>query len=313
MTRDEVAGGLFALLSGRGGLSAEQLPAVLAAGGIALDGRRVAGWDQPLRPGASLVVTLSERGRKPAGAPTLDSGRLLYLDEAMVVVDKPPFLMAQGTAADAQAGLDSAVSRLLRARGERSVFVGLVHRLDAETSGVTVLGRTPAAVSALAAQFRLGSVSKSYRCLVGGVPGWTGHTVDAPLGADPQRPGWQCISPRGRPALTRLQCEARFDDGAGLQAAMVVAQPATGRTHQIRVHLASAGHPLLGDRRYGGAQLLTSARGDRLLVPRVALHAASLALTHPDGHPLRFEAPWPTDLAAVEQTLSALCRSAPAD
>ncbi|MFM2152665.1 MAG: hypothetical protein RL199_1100, partial [Pseudomonadota bacterium] len=264
---------LDALATGRGGLSPELFASALQAGGVTIDGRRVADGARPLALREQLLVTLLERGRLAAGASVLDAARILLLDPDVVAVDKPPHLAAQGTLSDASAGLDAAVSRLLAARGRRP-FVGLVHRLDLETSGVTVFGRTPEAVTGLAAQFRDGTVEKRYRLLVAGAPRWNETVVDAPLAGDVHRPGHQVVSPRGRRAKTVFTCLTRFSRG-GVEAALLEARPVTGRTHQIRVHAAHAGLPLLGDRKYGGTGLLTLDGGVRLSCPRVTLHAAS--------------------------------------
>jgi 23S rRNA pseudouridine1911/1915/1917 synthase len=290
-----------ALLETRGGLSPETVDAALARGGVSVNRHRVASPDHPLAARDVLEAHLVERGRAPEGPPALDRDRILHLDADLVVVDKPPFVAAQGTLSDAAAGLDQAVSRLLASLGERHRTVGLVHRLDLETSGVTVFGRHPAAVRALSLQFRDGRVEKRYRALAQGLPGFDAATCDQPLGGDPNRPGLQCVSPRGRPASTAFRTLRRFD---GPGAALLEARPATGRTHQIRVHALSLGHPLLGDRRYGGPALLTTPAGRRLLAPRVALHALSISFSHPTGRACTFEAPWPADLHAIEQALA---------
>lgn len=276
----------------------------MAAGGITVGRRRATRTDQPLVVRDEVMVHLTERGQGARGPRALDVDRVLFLDASLVVLDKPPGLAAQGTQVDLAAGLDAAVGVLLRARGEKNTWVGLVHRLDLETSGVTVLGRTPDAVRALTAQFREAEVQKTYRALVQGVPRWESIVADGPLAADPARAGSFHVSPRGRPSRTELR-RLRAWSTPGLGAALVEARPRTGRTHQIRVHAATLGHPMLGDRRYGGPTLLTGATGVRLLAPRVALHALALECRHPDGRRLTFEAPWPPDLAALEAALDA--------
>jgi 23S rRNA pseudouridine1911/1915/1917 synthase len=257
-----------------------------------------------------VVAYLEERGRPAAPAPALPDSALVYVDESLVVVDKPPSLAAQGTRADADAGLDVAVQRLLAAKGRKVARVGLVHRLDLETSGLTVFGLTDAAVASLAAQFRLGTVQKTYQLLVAGAPGWDEREVDQPLEADPARAGRQQVSPRGRRATTGFRVLARgVCDGFGWSS--WEARPRTGRTHQIRVHAAHQGFPLLGDRRYGGPAFCVRRDGSRVVFPRVALHAASLVFTHPDGGAARFDCPWPADLAAVEGALRCGPEAAP--
>lgn len=289
------------LLETRGGLSTEAIVAAVARGGVSVNRHRVTSPDHSLEPRDVLEAHLVERGRAPEGPRALDRDRILHLDADLVVVDKPPFVAAQGTLSDAAAGLDQSVSKLLAAMGERNHHVGLVHRLDLETSGVTIFGRHDAAVRALSLQFRDGGVEKHYRALVQGLPTFDETPCDQPLGGDPNRPGLQCVTPRGRPASTTFRTLRRFE---AFGAALVEARPTTGRTHQIRVHALSLGHPLLGDRRYSGPALLTAPDGGRLLIPRVALHAASISFSHPNGRKCTFSAPWPADLHAIEQALA---------
>ena len=291
-----------AFLQRRGGLSQERIDALRQAGGLFIDKRRASKADETLRVGMELVAHLSERGREPTAARALDLDRVLFLDDQLIVVDKPPQLAAQGTASNVTGGLDAAVQALLRGRGEKNLFVGLVHRLDLETSGVTVFGRTPQAVTSLTAQFRERRVEKVYRALVAGSPNSEVFEIDQPLAADVNRPGIQRISPQGRPAKTTFTVLRRLD-GQGISAALLEARPHTGRTHQIRVHAAHAGLPLLGDRRYGGPSFVTAGTGARAESPRVALHALSLDFTHPNGRAMTLSAAWPEDLALLETSL----------
>lgn len=292
---------LDALLTGRGGLDPATFARALAAGGISVNRRRVTRADLPLHLRDEVVATLVEGGRAASGAAPLPPERILHRDPHLIAVDKPPGLPAQGTASDARAGLDEAVRRRLELDREPS-FVGLVHRLDLETSGVTVFGRTGPATTALAASFREGAARKTYLCLVAGDPDWAVQEIDAPLDARPGRPGVYEVRNGGKPARTVLEVRARYR-GDGFQAALVEARPATGRTHQIRVHAAHAGHPLLGDRRYAGPAFLTRADGQRLECPRVALHAARLELPHPSGGVFQAGCELPDDLRRLSETL----------
>jgi 23S rRNA pseudouridine1911/1915/1917 synthase len=274
VSRSEGGWSLEQLLTERGALPGAVFREVLERGGIRLNGRRATTSDR-VSPGDQVVAhVLSRASREAEGQ--LDASRILHLDGEIVAVDKPAGIPAQGVPSDPEAGLDHAVIAFLAARGEKDVRVGVVHRLDAETSGVTVFGRTPRTIASLSEQFRGRSVEKHYSALVSGRPNWETRVVDEPIGSDPGRPGSFVVSPQGRPALTTFQVEARF----GL-AAQVEARPETGRTHQIRVHLAHAGHPILGDARYAGPVALTSPTGERLEVTRVALHAASLTFDTP--------------------------------
>ncbi len=275
-------------IAGRGGISRGEARRALDAGGVFLDGRRCKVAGRLLRPGQSVAVNLSEGGREGRPAAPLDRSRLLYADAEIAAVDKPAGVPAQPTLTTDVGTLPELVGALLGAP------VTLVHRLDRETSGVTVFARTKAAAAALAEAFRTGTPEKTYLALAARAPSPPEGRLDAPLGKDPARAGLRRVDPRGDPAATRYRTLR-----SGALAALVEASPETGRTHQIRVHLAHLGAPLLGDARYGGPR-----RVGELSVPRVMLHARRLELGHPaTGARLAFEAPVPEDFAAVERAL----------
>jgi 23S rRNA pseudouridine1911/1915/1917 synthase len=233
-------------------------------------------------------VNLEEGGRAVERAAALDRARLLYADQDLCAVDKPAGVPAQPTLTTDVGALPELVGALLGAP------VTLVHRLDRETSGVTVFARTKAAAAALAEAFRAGGPKKTYLALCARAPVPPDGTVDAALGKDPGRPGLRRVDPRGDAAVTHHRT-LRVSPAA----ALVEARPETGRTHQIRVHLAHLGAPLLGDARYGGPR-----RVGEVAIPRVMLHAARLEIAHPaSGAPLVFEAPVPEDFRAVEAAL----------
>jgi len=228
---------------------------------------------------------------------------LLYQDEALLVVDKPAGLptLVDGYQPDAPclAGLLKAAFNPL----------WVVHRLDRETSGVIVFARTAEAHRRLNTQFEQHTACKAYHALVVGVPEWQAYTASLALRSNGDRRHRTVVDARrGKPAVTdlrRLECLG--------PAALLAAHPHTGRTHQIRVHLATLGHPILGDALY----LPIAERGPRPphpdavaavwgLIGRVALHAQALELTHPtSGERLSFEARYPADFAT---TLAALRR-----
>ncbi len=275
---------------------------MLGRGGIRVNNERIRQSGAPLGRGDVVVAHVLSREREP-GATRLDDSRVLLVDQRLIAVDKPAGLPAQETQADASGGLDEVVRAWLVARGEQAQLVGVVHRLDVESSGVTLFGRTADAVRDLSEQFRLGSIDKRYRLLVGGHPSWDSRDVDQPI-ATGNRPGSFATSPRGRPARTSFRVLSRFgSESARSAATLLEAHPLTGRTHQIRVHAAYLGFPLLGDRRYGGAEALTTSSGARIEIPRVALHASSLAFRHPVRGQMTLEAPWPNDLSDTEQRL----------
>jgi 23S rRNA pseudouridine1911/1915/1917 synthase len=277
-------------IAARGGISRGLARRALDAGGVFLEGRRCKMAGRIVRGGQRVVVNLEEGGRDAGVAPAaLDRSRLLYADDAIVAVDKPAGVPAQPTLTTDRHTLPALVAALVG--GE----VEVVHRLDRETSGVTVLARTRAAAAALAEAFRSGTPEKTYRALCARAPEPREGRIEAPLGKDPRRPGVRRVDPAGDRAATRYRTLA-----SGPLGAVVEARPETGRTHQIRVHLAHLGAPLLGDPRYGGPR-----RAGATDVPRVMLHAARLELDHPaTGARLVLEAPVPEDFAAVERAIA---------
>ncbi len=276
-------------VAARGGISRGEARRALDRGGVFLDGRRCKVAARTVRAGQTVVVNLEEGGRGAGAPPPLERHRLLYADDLIVAVDKPAGVPAQPTLTSDRGHLPELVSALVGSP------VRLVHRLDRETSGVTVLARTAASERVLAAAFRDGTPEKSYLALCARAPEPREGRIDAAIGPDPARPGRRVVSPAGDPAATRYRTLAVGPGGT----ALVLAHPETGRTHQIRVHLAALGAPLLGDARYGGPRMVGA-----LAVPRVMLHALRLELDHPGtGARTRFEAPVPDDLAAVRDAL----------
>jgi 23S rRNA pseudouridine1911/1915/1917 synthase len=275
-------------IAARGGISRGEARRALDAGGVFLEGARCKIAGRRVWPGQQIVVNLEEGGRDTRAEVPLERARLLYADEDLVAVDKPAGVAAQPTLTTDLGTLPDLVAAILGSP------VTLVHRLDRETSGVTVLARTKPAAAALAEAFRVGGPEKTYLALCARPPAPPEGRVDAPLGKDPTRPGLRRVDPRGDAAATRYRTLR-----AGPLAALVEARPETGRTHQIRVHLAHLGAPLLGDARYGGAR-----RVGEVAVPRVMLHARRLELAHPvTGAAMIFEAPVPDDFTAAERAL----------
>lgn len=232
---------------------------------------------------------------------------VLYSDDAILVVDKPAGLLSVPDRWDPDAPVASA--ELAKDWGR--LFV--VHRLDKDTSGVLLYARSAEAHKALSAAFEERSVKKAYRALVRGAPAWEETSCELPLKPDGDRLHRTVIDAhRGKPSVTFFTVVARYRD-----CALVEAKPATGRTHQIRVHLSALGHPCLCDPLYGdGEPLLLSKlkkrwKGDpydeRPLLSRSALHALSAEFAHPvTGAPLRFEAGLPKDMRAAINQLERL-------
>jgi 23S rRNA pseudouridine1911/1915/1917 synthase len=229
---------------------------------------------------------------------------LLFADEHLLVVDKPAGLTVHPGAGRPTGTL---VHRLLHHHPELAGVggpgrPGIVHRLDKDTSGVMIVARTHEAHRRLAAAFAQRRVDKRYLAIVYGDPETEGE-VEAPIGRHPQQRRKMAVRPRGRPAHTRWRRIAGVGSISLLEVDIL-----TGRTHQIRVHLKYANHPLVGDPLYGEQRWKgLPGKGQAALrdFPRPALHAWRLALPHPaDGTPRRFEAPVPADLRELWERAS---------
>jgi 23S rRNA pseudouridine1911/1915/1917 synthase len=276
-------------------------------------GARVAGSPSPPSRRVRAGQTVSLRVPSPAPSPLVGEPiplHVLYEDEDLLVLSKPAGMVVHPGAGVASGTLVHA----LLARGPHWSNIGgeerpgIVHRLDRGTSGVMVVARNDRAHRALAAQFKAREVEKSYLALVWGAVAEDQFDVDAPLGRDVRRR--RRISTRTakpRSASTTFQVLERLGVFTLLEA-----RPRTGRTHQIRAHLDSVGHPIVGDAEYGGDRAHTLGAGacrDAVAAfHRLALHARRLAFSHPaDGRRLAFEAPIPAEL----ENLLAVLRAAP--
>jgi tRNA pseudouridine32 synthase/23S rRNA pseudouridine746 synthase len=232
---------------------------------------------------------------------------ILFSDESLLVIDKPAGILSIPDRWDPE--VPDAVSELRVAWGK--LFV--VHRLDKDTSGVLIFARSPEAHKSLSEAFESRSVSKAYRALVRGSPAWDDISCDLALMPDGDKLHRTLVSAHhGKKSLTAFVVIARYKDYA-----LVEARPETGRTHQVRVHLASVGHPCLCDPLYGDkAPVLLSKlkrrwRGDpfdeRPLLARTALHALSAEFSHPvSGAAFKVEAPLPKDMRATIAQLEKL-------
>ncbi len=224
---------------------------------------------------------------------------VLFEDSDLIVVDKPAGMVVHPAPGHPGGTLVNAL--LHHCRGELAgiggvLRPGIVHRLDRGTSGVLVAAKTDLAHRALSEQFALHSIDRVYRTFVRGLPKANAGRIDRPIGRHPgDRQRMSVRTRAGRPAATKWQVLGR-DRTKGITALEI--RPETGRTHQIRVHLASAGLPVVGDVVYGRA------RGDEALLGRPALHAALLGFLHPrSGVRQTFEAPLPADLLALLASL----------
>lgn len=238
---------------------------------------------------------------------------VLHEDDALIAINKPAGMASHPAPGTRRGTLVAALLHRWRFAGEwpDPQRPGIVHRLDKDTTGVIVVAKTPAAMHALARQFARRSVHKRYEAIVVGVPRPPSGAIDLPIGRDPVcRKRMQARVGQARAARTTYQVREAFGGNAAV-AAWLDLVPETGRTHQIRVHLASIGHPVVGDRLYGSGRAPArvddaAARAALEGFPRQALHAAALRLRHPaDGREIEFEAPLPADMRALVAELRA--------
>lgn len=228
---------------------------------------------------------------------------VLYEDADLLVIDKPAGMVVHPAAGHASGTLVNALLHHVRglsgAGGE--LRRGIVHRLDRGTSGVMVVAKHDRAYEALTRQFHDREVDKEYIALVWGVV-QAGRRIDAPIGRHPvERKKMSAKAPRGRSAITRVTHATHLTGVSLLHVAI-----ATGRTHQIRVHLSAIGHPIVGDALYGGVRRHVPARLKAVgRLERPFLHAARLAFQHPsDGRRLEVRSPLPHDLQTVLDAIS---------
>jgi 23S rRNA pseudouridine1911/1915/1917 synthase len=290
-------------------LSRSRLQALIEEGHVLLDGARA-------RPSARLRPGEAVRVHVPAPIPAEPQPEdipvaVVHEDAHLLVVNKPAGLVVHPGAGTSRGTLVNALLRHVRdLSGVGGVLrPGIVHRLDRGTSGLLVVAKDDETHRALVRQFAGRTVEKEYVALVLGNPPGASGEIDSPIGRDPvHRKKMAVRAPRGREARTSWRVEERFDGAALLRVRIH-----TGRTHQIRVHLASIGHPVAGDPVYGGKRTLSSRRGAAreafASLERPALHAARLAFTHPaTGERLAFEAPLPADLESVLALLRVAAR-----
>jgi 23S rRNA pseudouridine1911/1915/1917 synthase len=287
-------------------LSRARIQAVIAEAGASVDGR-TARPSQRLRAGAAVAVVLPDP--TPAEpAPEDIPLRVLHEDAHLLIVDKPAGLVVHpGAGASSGTLVNALLHRVRDLSGIGGVLrPGIVHRLDKGTSGLILVAKDDATHRALARQFAARTVRKEYQAVVLGVPARAQSEIDRPIGRDPVHRRRMAIdAPRARPARTTWTVAERLDG-----AALLDVRIHTGRTHQIRVHLASIGHPVAGDDVYGGRRAPSSRRAEARealrVLARPALHAARLELQHPaTGEALRAESPLPPDLLALVAALRA--------
>jgi 23S rRNA pseudouridine1911/1915/1917 synthase len=261
---------------------------IIDLGGVHVGGRRVRQCSLAVRAGEQVEVFLDTLPLQPF---VLEPSAVLFRDPYLLALDKPAGIPVQPTPARYKGTIYAALEAFLHNpyRPLDRPALGMVQRLDQETSGVMVFSIHPRAHKALTASFAGREVHKEYRALLHGTPPQEGEIRS--LLARSRRTGRvQSVPAGGKEAITRYRI-LQYLDGAAWAAVQIL----TGRSHQIRAHLAEAGHPLLGDHLYGGPR---SCQGQ--LIPRTMLHAWQLSLAHPvSGEQLVLQAPLPGDMAEL--------------
>ncbi len=293
-------------------LSRNRIQSLIRSGDVTVGGAKVVEPKYRVNEGDALFLTLPEpEDPEPRGEDIPIS--VVFEDEHLIVIDKPAGLVVHPGAGNWTGTL---VNALIHHCGDSLSGVGgvrrpgIVHRIDKDTSGLLVVAKSDRAHQGLAAQFadhgRTGPLERAYSALVWGAPSGLKGTIDANLArSQTNRQKIAVVKTSGRQAITHWQVKERFGtEGQPALASLVECRLETGRTHQIRVHMAHIGHPLIGDGDYGsGFKTKTNRLEDPLksLIDgfhRQALHAGLLAFEHPvSGKTLRFESPYPADFA----------------
>lgn len=281
------------------GCSRSLAAALVADGQVSVDGEPV--MKSSLKLGAGQVIELGEEPRRSVQVVVADAGvavRVVHEDDQVIVIDKPAGMVVHPGPGHSGSTL---VHGLLARYPELAdvgdpMRPGLVHRLDRGTSGLLVVARTPHAYTDLVEQLSTHSVERVYSALVWRHPEHPIGVVDAPVGRSRRDPLRMTVAVDGREARTHYKVERVYDQP--VEVALLTCELETGRTHQIRVHLSSIGHAVVGDDVYGGIR-------HSFVAPRPFLHARQLAFEHPGtGEPVRFDSPLPDDLRSVLDGLS---------
>lgn len=289
-------------------LSRSAIQRLIESGRVRLNGKP-AKASHKIKPGDRITMDL------PPAEPLEIKGEpipldILYEDDAVLVLNKPAGLVVHPAPGHRSGTLVNALLYHFETSGGTVSTIGgaerpgLVHRLDKETSGLMVIAKTDQAHRALAAQFKHHTIRRTYEALVWGVPRKSRGRIELAIGRDTKnRKKFSPRTTRPKPSVTEYAVLERF----GRIASRVELYPKTGRTHQLRVHMAALGHPLLGDPTYGGRKVQVL---DTLSVPRVMLHAKTLGFSHPvTGQPMVFSSPPPPDMASVLSALRTIANT----
>ncbi len=280
--------------------SRARLQSWIEAGAIQVDGRRLRANDKVVG-GERVRIEAQLEVHEQVAAEAIPL-EIVFKDRALFVINKPPGLVVHPGAGNARHTLQNA---LLALDPKLAVVprAGLVHRLDKDTSGLLVVARTPEVHTALVAALAEREIERHYIALCSGVM-TGGGTVDEPIGRHRSQRTKMAVRSDGRPSVTHYRLMKRFRAHTLLHV-----QLESGRTHQIRVHLAHIGYPVVGDPVYGGRRRLSAGASPALIAElesfkRQALHAARLKLAHPlTGKEVEWEAPLPADMARLVRVL----------
>jgi 23S rRNA pseudouridine1911/1915/1917 synthase len=278
-----------------GGVSRAAAAELVTSGAVRVDGAVASGGKHKLREGQVIEIDVVAGVAAALTAPDPSVAfDVVYADDDVIVIDKPPGVVVHPGAGNRDGTLvNGLLDRFpdVAGVGGDDERPGIVHRLDAGTSGLLVVARTDDAHAALVDQLAARSARREYLALVLGVPEARRGVVDAPIGRSAREPTRMTVAATGRAARTGYEVEREFSQP--VPSSLWRCRLETGRTHQIRVHLAAIGHPVVGDDRYGGVRAGIDA-------PRPMLHAQRLAFVHPRTTRLvEFESPVPPDMAAV--------------
>jgi 23S rRNA pseudouridine1911/1915/1917 synthase len=264
-------------------LSRRRARTLIAAGAVSMDRRRVLVQSRPVAAGQEVICHL--QSLPSAESAPLEPSRIVHEDDVLLAIDKPSGMPSHPTFARKAGTALQLAEELLRRRERRKVHLWPLHRLDTATSGLLLFAKTQAAARAVNQNFARRRVAKRYLALVAGVPATELGEIRLALAEGHLRTE---PSHDGKEAVTRY----RVLEAVSAHAALVELEPLTGRMHQLRVHLAAIGHPVLGDTKYGG--------GDAGSAARLMLHASRLELPHPsDGRPFVLTSSLPEDFAVV--------------
>jgi 23S rRNA pseudouridine1911/1915/1917 synthase len=286
-------------LADASGLSRERIKALLGEGRIALDGQPVV--QATLKPAAGTPFIISVPAAVPSHAQAQDIAlNVVFEDAHLIVIDKPAGLVVHPAAGNLDGTLVNAL--LHHCAGQLSGIggvarPGIVHRIDKDTSGLLVVAKTDMAHEGLARQFADHSIHRAYRAVVGGLPMPTKGTVTGNIGrSNSDRKKMALVEEgRGKHAVTHYKTLERLSG-----AALIECRLETGRTHQVRVHMSSIGHPLLGDPVYGRTPTRIKPILATMKFQRQALHAAELGFIHPfNGERIDFVSMLPVDLVML--------------